>query len=104
MLSSELSLILNAEYFCSAVRVMVMKIDKQDKTQVIDPDFHSTQIEGMPIFKCSCGTRILIVPDLQEMNRAIQAHIIEHKRVTGHRLKEDIIIQLILKAITECVF
>ena len=55
----------------------------------------------MPIFKCSCGANILIVPNLPEMDKAIQAHIIEHKRITGQQLKEEIIIEMILKAITE---
>jgi hypothetical protein len=26
----------------------------------------------MPVFTCSCGTKILIVPDLREMNKAIK--------------------------------
>jgi len=56
----------------------------------------------MPIFKCSCGSNILIVPDLPEMDKAIKAHMIDHKRITGLRLKEEIIMQLIIKTITEC--
>jgi hypothetical protein len=43
----------------------------------------------MPIFNCVCGTNILIVPDLAEMNRAIKNHVIEHKKLTGLRLTEE---------------
>jgi len=34
----------------------------------------------MPTIKCLCGMRILVVPDLKAMNRAIKNHIAEHKR------------------------
>ena len=43
----------------------------------------------------------MIVPDLPEMNKAIKTHIIEHKRITGQQLKEEIITQAILKTISE---
>ncbi len=75
--------------------------NKQDKTQIRKSETQSKKTSTMPIFKCSCGASILIVPDLPEMDKAIKMHMIEHKRVTGQRLKEDIIIQFILKAISE---
>ena len=34
----------------------------------------------MPIFKCVCGFKILVVPDLKAMNRAIKNHLAEHKQ------------------------
>ena len=80
-----------------------MKTNNQHKTAIINPEVHS-KTEGMPIFKCSCGVHILIVPDLSEMDKAIQAHIVEHRRITGQRLKEETIVQLILKALTEYQF
>ena len=78
-----------------------MKTNNQHKTEIINRECHSIKVRGMPIFKCSCGANILIVPNLPEMDKAIQAHIIEHKRITGQQLKEEIIIEMILKAITE---
>ena len=36
--------------------------------------------KGMPTIKCLCGLRILIVPDLKAMNRAIKNHVDEHKK------------------------
>ena len=72
-----------------------------DKIQLRNSEMQAKKTSRMPIFKCSCGASILIVPDLPEMDKAIKAHIIEHKKVTGHRLKEDIILQLIIKTIIE---
>jgi hypothetical protein len=34
--------------------------------------------EGLPIISCECGAEILVVPDLQAMNRAIKTHVGEH--------------------------
>jgi len=34
----------------------------------------------MPTIRCVCGLRILVVPDLKAMNRAIKNHLEEHKR------------------------
>ena len=36
--------------------------------------------KGMPTIRCICGLRILIVPDLKAMNRAIKNHVAEHKQ------------------------
>jgi hypothetical protein len=36
--------------------------------------------KGMPTFRCRCGTKILVVPDLKAMNRAIKNHVAEHKK------------------------
>ena len=77
-----------------------MKTDNQHKTEIVNPVVHS-KIEGMPLFKYSCGFSILIVPDLSEMDKAIRAHIVDHKRITGQRLKEETIVHLILKTVIE---
>ena len=34
----------------------------------------------MPIIKCACGTKILVVPDLKAMDLAIKNHVAEHKK------------------------
>jgi hypothetical protein len=36
--------------------------------------------KGLPTIRCVCGTRILVVPDLNAMNRAIKNHVAEHKQ------------------------
>src|SRR5674476_1011292 len=36
--------------------------------------------KGMPTIRCVCGLRILVVPDLKAMNRAIRNHVVEHKQ------------------------
>jgi hypothetical protein len=36
--------------------------------------------EGLPIISCECGAQILVVPDLQAMNRAIETHVAEHRK------------------------
>jgi DNA-directed RNA polymerase subunit RPC12/RpoP len=36
--------------------------------------------KGMPTIRCVCGSRILVVPDLKAMNRAIKNHVVEHKQ------------------------
>jgi hypothetical protein len=35
---------------------------------------------SMPIIKCVCGTKILVVPDLRAMDLAIKNHVAEHKK------------------------
>jgi hypothetical protein len=34
----------------------------------------------LPLIKCECGTEILLVPDLKAMDRAIDAHVAEHRK------------------------
>jgi hypothetical protein len=36
--------------------------------------------ERLPLISCECGTEILLVPDLQAMNRAIKTHVAEHRK------------------------
>ena len=74
---------------------------KQAKTQEENSQILSRQNKKMTVFKCSCGARILIVPDLPEMDKVIQKHLMEHKRKTGQQLNEETLIQLIVEAITE---
>jgi hypothetical protein len=55
----------------------------------------------MPIVKCICGSEILVVPDLNAMNLAIENHvIIKHKTSPddSERLKEFLAEQVLLLA------
>lgn len=36
--------------------------------------------ERLPLIKCECGTEILLLPDLVAMDRAIDAHVAEHRK------------------------
>lgn len=36
--------------------------------------------EHLPVIKCECGTEILLLPDLTAMDRAINAHVAEHRK------------------------
>ena len=36
--------------------------------------------ERLPLISCECGAEILMVPDLQAMNRAIKTHVAEHRK------------------------
>jgi len=46
--------------------------------------------EGLPIISCECGAEILVVPDLQAMNRAIKTHVGEHRK-KERKTKNDLI-------------
>jgi hypothetical protein len=37
-------------------------------------------MEQLPIIRCDCGAEILVVPDLQAMNRAIKTHVAWHRK------------------------
>ncbi len=41
-----------------------------------DADMHLKK--RLPLIKCECGSEILLLPDLQAMNRAIKNHASEH--------------------------
>ena len=56
---------------------------------------------AMPTIKCLCGFRILIVPDLKAMNRAIKNHVAEHKQTdcdSEFDSLEEFLTEQILKA------
>ena len=36
--------------------------------------------EHLPLITCVCGAEILLVPDLEAMNLAINAHVAEHRK------------------------
>jgi len=59
------------------------------------------EFQKMPIFKCSCGIRILIVPDLPEMVATIKSHLIEHRKVAGQQLSERLLAEEILKELSK---
>jgi hypothetical protein len=71
-------------------------------TNKIVPKIHSKKTDKkMQVFNCLCGIKILIVPDLPAMSKAIKNHLIEHKKITGQCLTEEILTQEILSALTK---
>ncbi len=40
----------------------------------------NTKSASLPIIKCSCGSKILLVPSVKAMSQAIEAHVEEHKQ------------------------
>jgi hypothetical protein len=43
--------------------------------------------KGLPTVKCLCGFKILVVPDLKAMNRAIKNHLTKHKKAHTDSVK-----------------
>ena len=73
----------------------------QDEKWFKTSGYHPRRTVRTHTLRCTCGVEILVIPDLPEMDKAIKEHMIEHKRATGHRLKEDTILRLLIKTITE---
>jgi hypothetical protein len=83
--------------------VITIKRNQQKKTNT-NSECYNKEIHGkMSVFSCSCGAKILIVPDLPEMNKAIKNHIIEHRKLSGQILVEDDLTHKILKVIIDNV-
>ena len=61
----------------------------------------------LPIIRCVCGNRILVLPDLKEMDKAIESHLNFHSRICKasrkkakpiNKLREHLIKQLFMAA------
>jgi hypothetical protein len=52
--------------------------------------------EELPTIRCTCGAKILIVPDITAMSLAIQKHKAEHKEVD-----EDFLIQQLFETVAK---
>ncbi len=62
---------------------------------------------SIPVIVCSCGAEILLIPNVQQMNKAIEAHILEHTKkiksakeaeAEAERIRDDLIIKVLEKA------
>ena len=73
---------------------------KQINFECINEEIHGK----MPVYSCSCGVKILILPDLPEMSKAIKNHVAVHKKLCGQILTEDNLTQEILSVIIEAIF
>ena len=50
-------------------------LDVKDKTSALN-----SRGKKLPTIKCTCGAEILVMPDLDAMNQAIQNHMAKHKK------------------------
>lgn len=57
----------------------------------------------MPIYHCTCGQSLLIVPDVLEMERAIRDHLVAHKKVTGEALSELDLTEKVIACLNEAL-
>jgi hypothetical protein len=46
--------------------------------------------ERLPIINCECGAEILVIPDLQAMDRAIKTHVAKHRKKKRNIQKNEI--------------
>jgi hypothetical protein len=62
---------------------------------------------SIPVIICSCGAEILLIPNVKQMNKAIEAHILEHTKniksakeaeAEAERVRDDLIIKVLEKA------
>ena len=75
---------------------------KQQKKANNNSEPHKKKVHRkMPVYNCSCGTKILIIPDLPEMDKTIKNHITEHRKLIGQTLAEDDLTNKILKVIID---
>ena len=62
---------------------------------------HLPTKEKMPIYTCCCGIKILIIPDLSAMNKAIKNHVNKHKELTGSPIRYEYIVEKIIETLSE---
>ena len=74
------------------VQMSITRFEKRQKhtpnEMVVDADTYGAKTsnvelclkERLPLIKCECGTEILLLPDLRAMDRAINAHVAEHRK------------------------
>jgi hypothetical protein len=66
-------------------------------------------LHHLPVLTCECGAKILLSPDLGVMNRAIEAHVSEHRKKEKDPSKaalaaahiREILIEQLLKKVSE---
>ena len=88
---------MNIIHLAYEIQDVLMNRNQQNKIEIEEIISENKKI--MPIFSCVCGTKILIVPDLVAMDKAIKNHLIEHKKITGLDLTEEILTEEILKVL-----
>jgi hypothetical protein len=57
--------------------------------------------ERLPTINCECGAKILLLPDLPAMNRAIKAHVAEHRKKRRNEQRNVIVSSNISQLLSE---
>ncbi|MCW4003744.1 MAG: hypothetical protein NWE95_07530 [Candidatus Bathyarchaeota archaeon] len=74
----------------------------KNKFNAVSPTIRDTKVKAAPqskeplTIRCTCGAKILIVPDIAAMNLAIQKHKAEHKEAD-----EGFLVQQILETLAK---
>jgi len=83
---------------------LIKNNSKQKNAKTESLNCTDEEIDGSTLFFiCSCGAKILIVPDLAEISKAVQIHMAEHKKLCGQILTEDDLTQEILSFIIKSI-
>jgi hypothetical protein len=69
------------------------------KTKTVNAQ--ETAHQKMPILNCTCGEKILVVPDLRAMNTAVKKHLDKHKNAGDNAVSEQTLTDEILKVLAE---
>jgi hypothetical protein len=72
---------------------------KENKLETV----HTKNGQKMPVFHCTCGAEILIVPDLAAMNKAIKNHLNQHNKVVNQCLTEEKLTEEVLTEMSQFV-
>jgi hypothetical protein len=78
------------------------KIHLEHKENKLEPS-HTKKGQKMPVFNCTCGAKILIVPDLAAMNKAIKNHLNQHNQVLKKCLTEESLTEEMLTEMSQFV-
>jgi DNA-directed RNA polymerase subunit RPC12/RpoP len=74
-------------------------IQESNFTFIKDPiGKFEAQKTRMPVIRCVCGFKILVVPDLKAMNRAIKNHALKHKKACSKKSTDFLTEQVLIVA------
>ena len=91
---------MNGDFKVQVIRSKVEKLQKllpiEEKEIAGSPEGNNAPSdkhlkERLPIINCVCGSEILLVPDLQAMNRAIKNHVTEHRKTERRNTQKNLI-------------
>ena len=77
---------------------------QQSKTNAPNNALSWTKIPKTRIITCSCGTEILLIPDLRVMNHAIEAHLAIHLKQCKETGKNPKTIDDLRRSLIEQIF
>ena len=63
--------------------------------------------KSLPVITCRCGAQILLIPSVEHMSKAIENHVVEHKKKMKdfkgaeteiEHIRDDLIMKVLTKA------